>query len=75
MTSQAGAIHLKSEVLSYESNDTFTDSLAQWFLTCGELPTGGEWRSCQVGNDRSDSRTTASKTTASKYLRTKHFMG
>ena len=30
-------------------------------LTCGEFPTGGEWRSCQVGNDRSDSRTTASK--------------
>jgi len=38
--------------------------LDQWFLTCGE------WRSCQVGNDWSDSRTTASK-----YLRTKHFMG
>jgi len=35
--------------------------LGQWFLTCGEFPTGGEWRSCQVGNDRSDSRTTASK--------------
>jgi len=29
--------------------------LKQWFLTCGE------WRSCQVGNNRSDSRTTASK--------------
>jgi len=29
--------------------------LEQWFLTCGE------WGSCQVGNDRSDSRTTASK--------------
>jgi len=36
-------------------------SLEQWFLTCGEFSTGGEWRSCQVGNDRSDSRTTASK--------------
>ena len=35
--------------------------LDQWFLTCGEFPIGGEWRSCQVGNDRSDSRTTASK--------------
>jgi len=37
------------------------DELEQWFLTCGEFPTGWEWRSCQVGNDRSDSRTTASK--------------
>jgi len=35
--------------------------IEQWFLTCGEFPTGGEWRSCQVGNDRSDSWTTASK--------------
>jgi len=35
--------------------------LGQWFLTCGKFPTGGEWQSCQVGNDRSDSRTTASK--------------
>jgi len=25
------------------------------------IPTGGEWRSCQMGNDRSDSGTTASK--------------
>jgi len=33
----------------------------EWFLTCGEFPTGGEGRSCQVENDRSDSRTTASK--------------
>ena len=31
------------------------DSLKQWFLTCGEFPTGGEWRSCQAGNDQSDS--------------------
>jgi len=30
-------------------------------LNLWEFPTGGEWRSCQVGNDRSDSRTTASK--------------
>ena len=35
--------------------------LEQWFLTCGKFPTGGEWRSSQVGNDRSDSRATASK--------------
>ena len=30
-------------------------ALEQWFLTCGKFPNGGEWRSCQVGNDRSDS--------------------
>ena len=41
-------------------NILFSNGL-KWFLTCGEFPTGGEWRSCQVGNDRSDSRTTASK--------------
>ena len=35
--------------------------LGQWFLTCGEFPTGGEWRSCQVGNDQSDRRTTTLK--------------
>ena len=23
--------------------------LGQWFLTFGEFPAGGEWRSCQVG--------------------------
>jgi len=40
---------------------TLAHTLDQWFLTCGEFPTGGEWRSYQVGNDRSDSRTTASK--------------
>jgi len=40
-------------------------NLNQWFLTCGEFPTGLEWSSCQVGNDRSDSRTTASKFNAS----------
>jgi len=43
------------------SSEKCVDPLNQWFLTCGEFPTGGEWRSCQVGNDRSDSRTTASK--------------
>jgi len=26
-----------------------TISLDQWFLTCGEFPTVGEWRTCQVG--------------------------
>ena len=30
-------------------------------VPCGEFPTGGQWRNCQMGNDRSDSRTTASK--------------
>jgi len=36
---------------------------SMWFLTCGEFPTGGEWRSCQVGNDRSEKQ--------SVYLRNK----
>ena len=42
---------LRKQKSQLDSNN----GLDQWFLTCGK------WRSCQVGNDRSDSRTTASK--------------
>ena len=39
-------------------------NLEQCFLTCEKFSTGWEWRSCQVGNERSD-RT--QKNTASKF--------
>jgi len=44
----------------HQGKEMQQNALIQWFLTCGEFPTGGEWRSCQMGNDWLDSRTTAS---------------
>jgi len=44
---------------------SFSAPMGLWYravvVNLGEFPTGGEWRSCQVGNDRPDSRNTASK--------------
>jgi len=34
-------------------NPTLSRSLGQWFLNCGEFPTGEEWRVGQVGDDGS----------------------
>ncbi|XP_076065145.1 uncharacterized protein LOC143039174 [Oratosquilla oratoria] len=47
----------EAEPADAHREELIADPLEQWFLTCGESPTGGEWRSCQVGNDWSDRRT------------------